>query len=45
VHGWFYGLQNGLLGDLGFTVTSLDELEDKYTLAIAAVQARYAPSP
>jgi carbonic anhydrase len=44
VHGWFYGLQNGLLGDLGFTVTSLDELEAKYTLAIAAVQARYARS-
>ena len=42
VHGWFYGLQNGLLGDLGFTVTSLDELEARYALAIAAVHERYA---
>ena len=41
VHGWFYGLQNGLLGDLGFTVASHDELESRYALAIAAVHGRY----
>ena len=45
VHGWFYGLQNGLLGDLGFTVSSLDELEARYALAIGAVHRRYAASP
>ncbi len=44
VHGWFYGLRNGLLDDLGFTVSNLDEIEGKYAQAIAAVQARYAAS-
>ncbi len=42
VHGWFYGLQNGLLGDLGFTVSQLDQLESTYSFAITALQARYA---
>ena len=42
VHGWFYGLQNGLLGDLHFTVTSLDEVEARYAQAIAALRERHA---
>jgi carbonic anhydrase len=42
VHGWFYGLQNGLLGDLRFTVTSLDEVDARYAQAIAAVRERHA---
>ena len=42
VHGWFYGLQNGLLEDLRFTVTSLDEVETRHAQAIAAVRERYA---
>ena len=45
VHGWFYGLQNGLLEDLRFTVTSLDEVEQRYAQAIGAVRVRYAPAP
>ena len=45
VHGWFYGLQNGLLEDLRFTVTSLDEVEQRYAQAIAAVRERYSPAP
>ena len=45
VHGWFYGLQNGLLEDLRFTVTSLDEVEQRYGQAIAAVRERYSPAP
>ena len=45
VHGWFYGLQNGLLEDLCFTVTSLDELDAKYAQAIAAVRERYVAAP
>jgi carbonic anhydrase len=45
VHGWFYGLQNGLLEDLRFTVTSLDEVENRHAQAIAAVRERYAAAP
>jgi len=44
VHGWFYRLQNGLLADLHFTVTSLEEVEAKHAQAIAAVRQRYAPA-
>jgi carbonic anhydrase len=42
VHGWFYGLQNGLLGDLGMTVSRLDDAEAIHRQAIAGVHARYA---
>ncbi|MEP7301610.1 MAG: carbonic anhydrase [Caldimonas sp.] len=45
VHGWFYGLQNGLLEDLRFTVTSRDEVEACYAQAIAALHGRYAARP
>ena len=44
VHGWFYGLQNGLLEDLRMTVTGLDEAESRHREAVAAVQRRYAAS-
>jgi carbonic anhydrase len=39
VHGWIYGLQDGLLRDLGLSVTREDELAAEYTKAIAAVGA------
>ncbi len=42
VHGWVYGLQNGLLQDLDMTVTRLDDASAAYETAIAAVHARYA---
>ena len=42
VHGWFYGLQNGLLEDLRFTVSCLEEVDAKYAQAVAAVRERYA---
>ena len=45
VHGWFYGLRNGLLEDLRFTVTSLDEVDAKYAQAIVAVRERYVAAP
>jgi carbonic anhydrase len=44
VHGWFYGLQNGLLKDLRFTVTRLEDLDATYAQAIAEVHQRYAPA-
>ena len=42
VHGWFYGLGNGLLQDLKITVTGPAQMNETYERAIAAVQARYA---
>jgi len=42
VHGWFYGLGNGLLQDLKMTVASPAEMSETYERAIAAVQSRYA---
>ena len=37
VHGWIYGLQDGLLHDLDSTVTTLAETEAVYRAAIAAL--------
>ena len=41
VHGWVYGLQNGLLQDLNMTVTRLDDAGAAYDTAIAAMRARH----
>lgn len=40
VHGWIYGLHNGILLDLGVSVSSQDELASHYARAIGAT-ARY----
>jgi carbonic anhydrase len=37
VHAWIYGLKDGLLRDLGFTVASMDELADAHASAIRAL--------
>ena len=37
VHGWIYGLQNGLLRDLGTTVTGFQETSKLYHAAILAL--------
>ena len=37
VHGWIYGLQDGLLRDLNFTVSNLQEMQPVYQSAIAAL--------
>jgi carbonic anhydrase len=42
VHGWVYGLQNGLLQDLAMTVSRLDDAGVAYEAALAAVHARHA---
>lgn len=36
VHGWIYSLKDGLLRDLGLTVTSPDDLEPRYADVVAA---------
>ena len=42
VHGWVYGLRNGLLEDLQMTVNGLDDAAAAYDAAIAAVHRRHA---
>ena len=40
VHGWVYGLHNGLLEDLEMTVRSAEEVEPAYEQALAALKLR-----
>jgi len=42
VHGWVYGLHNGLIEDLRMTAASPVELAPAYERAVAAVKERYA---
>jgi carbonic anhydrase len=39
VHGWIYGLKDGLLHNLGMSISSRDELEPQYRAALATVEA------
>jgi len=41
VHGWVYGLHNGLLQDLRITATCLDEVGPAYDAALAGLMARW----
>ena len=38
VHGWIYGLADGLLTDLGLSVAEPNELEERYPAAIARIR-------
>ena len=40
VHGWVYGLHNGLLEDLSLTVNGTDQIEPAYVRALGAVTQR-----
>ncbi|NCT82676.1 MAG: carbonate dehydratase [Comamonadaceae bacterium] len=42
VHGWVYGLHNGLLADLCITAAQAEDVEPAYRRALASVKARYA---
>jgi carbonic anhydrase len=42
VHGWFYGLNNGLLRDLKITVSNASEMGAAFGDAVTALHARYA---
>ena len=44
VHGWIYGLQNGLLKDLKATVSGFSELPEVYDGAVAAL-SKSGPKP
>ena len=41
VHGWFYGLHDGLLQDLKMTVASPDDMAPAFEQALKAVHARH----
>jgi carbonic anhydrase len=45
VHGWVYGLHNGLLQDLAMTVTDAASVETAYAKALAGIHARYEATP
>ncbi|MEY4754342.1 MAG: hypothetical protein RJA44_2017 [Pseudomonadota bacterium] len=45
IHGWVYGLHNGLLEDLRMTVSSAEAIPEAYQRALAALQQRYAALP
>ena len=38
VHGWIYGIQDGLLRDLNFTVTKFEEMPELYETALASLK-------
>ena len=44
IHGWVYGLHNGLIHDLRMTVASSDQVQGVFDEALARLQHRYAPS-
>jgi carbonic anhydrase len=41
VHGWVYGLHNGLLEDLRITATSVEDVQPAYEQGLASISARY----
>ena len=40
VHGWIYGLKDGLMHDLGITVHRPEDLQARYDAALKAIEAR-----
>jgi carbonic anhydrase len=44
VHGWVYGLHNGLLQDLSFTVNGTDDVAAAYQRALFALRLRHLPA-
>jgi carbonic anhydrase len=40
VHGWVYGVHNGLLHDLNLSVESLDQVEGEYQKALSLITSR-----
>ncbi len=44
VHGWVYGLHNGLLQDMKMSVSAAEELGAAYGTALGALKQRYSPA-
>ena len=45
VHGWVYGLHNGLLNDLKITAAQVDDVAPSYDLGLRQLRARYRVTP
>jgi carbonic anhydrase len=41
IHGWVYGIHNGLLHDLDLSVESLDQVEGEYHRALSLISSRF----
>ena len=41
VHGWIYGLKDGLARDLGMSIQNLDELKERYAIMIDSYNSRF----
>jgi carbonic anhydrase len=41
IHGWVYGVHNGLLHDLDLSVESLDQVEGEYQRALSLISSRF----
>jgi carbonic anhydrase len=39
VHGWIYGLKDGLIRNLGLNISSAEEFEPQYSAALAAIES------
>jgi len=39
VHGWIYGLKDGLIRNLGLTVSAVEEFEPHYRAALSTVES------
>jgi carbonic anhydrase len=37
IHGWIYGLKDGLMRDLDITVNAADQLPGRYTVALSTL--------
>jgi len=44
IHGWVYGLHNGLLADLSITACSPAEVQPAYERALAGIRGRFLPA-
>jgi carbonic anhydrase len=45
VHGWVYGLHDGRLRDLGFSVSGPQALQEGHAQAVERLLAAYSPAP
>jgi carbonic anhydrase len=39
IHGWIYGLKDGIIRNLGMSISSADEFEPQYRAALAAIES------